>query len=58
MYQRKTKYFHIYTIGLLIPNDIIKLCLEFYHIVMRWDKCADSAMSMNPIKIKKDRPKT
>ena len=34
-------YFRIYAIATLIPMDVIKECLKFFHIAMRWDKYSE-----------------
>ena len=34
-------YFVFYAIGLLIPDEIMRMSLKFFHIIMRWDKYAD-----------------
>ena len=44
-------YFHIYAIGLLIPNDIIKECLKFFHIAMEWDKYYEWIVNENVIEL-------
>ena len=34
-------YFRIYATSLLISKDIVQIALEFFHIIMKWDKYAD-----------------
>ena len=48
-------FFDIHAVGLLIPNEIMKLSVKFFHIIMKWDKHAEDCIATeNIIAFKED----